>query len=280
MRIISILTVMLVYLFGQSLCAYERELSVCAIFQNDAKYFPEWIEFHQKRGVQRFYLYNNLSTDNYKEILKPYIKIGIVKLIEWPFPHNNGDEWNQVQCGAYMNCINRIKGTDKWCAFLDTDEFLFAVDGSSLNDCLSTYVSSGVMVNWIMYGTSNVEKIPAGEKMLNHLVYRAPLNYEYHRIYKSIVRPEHVTECLNPHHFSYAKNRYSCDENGTPKTPEQMTGISVNKLRINHYWTRDMDFFYNVKLARRSKWYNEYDRTLRLASEMNAEYDPILADNL
>lgn len=280
MQILFLCFFLMLNLVNIDLQAYERELSICAIFQNDAKYLPEWIEFHQKKGVERFYLYNNLSTDDYQQILSPYVKSGLVKLIEWPYSHNDGTEWNTVQCSAYMDCIKKIRHKDKWCAFLDSDEFLFAVDGSTLSTYLTNYSASGIMVDWIMYGTSNVERIPQGEKMLNHLVYRAPLNYEHHRIYKSIVRPEHVVNCRNPHHFDYAKNRYSVDENGTTKTPEQMTGISVNKLRINHYWTRDMDFFYNVKLARRSKWYNEYERTLRLASEMNAEYDPILADNL
>lgn len=36
--------------------AFQHELSICALFQNDAKWLPEWIDFHQKQGVSHFWL--------------------------------------------------------------------------------------------------------------------------------------------------------------------------------------------------------------------------------
>ena len=48
-------------------------LAVCAIAKNEGPYFQEWIEWHRKQGVEKFYIYDNESTDCTKEVLKPYI---------------------------------------------------------------------------------------------------------------------------------------------------------------------------------------------------------------
>src|ERR1700722_14921537 len=138
----------------------EIELAVCAIFQDDAKYLPEWIEFHEAQGVEQFYLYNNLSSDDFLEPLNPYIERGLVILIDWPFEQTNIKEWNGIQCMAYMDCIQRTKHYVKWCAFIDTDEFLFCTDGSKLNNYLQDFEDfAGVGANWMLYGTSGIHEI-------------------------------------------------------------------------------------------------------------------------
>ncbi|MDR0796472.1 MAG: glycosyltransferase family 92 protein, partial [Tannerella sp.] len=53
-------------------------LTVCAIAKNEGPYFKEWIEWHQKIGVEKFYIYDNESGDHTKEVLEPYIESGLV----------------------------------------------------------------------------------------------------------------------------------------------------------------------------------------------------------
>ncbi len=50
-------------------------------------------------GAKHFYLYNNLSQDNYLEVLQPYIESGDVELIEWPYRCQN--LWQHCQCFFY-----------------------------------------------------------------------------------------------------------------------------------------------------------------------------------
>lgn len=57
---------------------YKNKLSFVAIVKNEAPYIIEWIEFHKLVGVDKFYIYDNESSDNLKELLQPYIKSGIV----------------------------------------------------------------------------------------------------------------------------------------------------------------------------------------------------------
>ena len=59
----------------------QYKVSIGAIFKNEALYLKEWIEFHRIVGVEHFYLYNNNSDDNYREVLEPYIKRNIVTLV-------------------------------------------------------------------------------------------------------------------------------------------------------------------------------------------------------
>ena len=72
---------------------YQYELSIGAIFQNEAPYLKEWIEFHKLVGVEHFYLFNNCSTDDYLAILQPYIESGEVDLFQWPTRAVSWENW-------------------------------------------------------------------------------------------------------------------------------------------------------------------------------------------
>lgn len=258
--------------------AYEYEVAVCAIFQNEADYLKEWIDFHEKQGVEHFYLYNNLSTDNPMKVLKPYIDRGVVDLIQWRRKHSSPSEWDSIQCEAYMDCINRNKDKVKWCAFIDADEFLFAPNGLSLSESLKEFDQfAGVAVNWVMYGTSGVLRIPHGKSMLDALVLRSELGNPVNLHVKTIVQPMFVEQCFNAHFFIYQEDKGAVNENFECVKQWYTSINSVSKLRINHYWSRDRDYFYTKKMKRLSRIGVGYEKAVDLESQMNAVYDPILA---
>jgi hypothetical protein len=262
--------------FDPILAAQKQELAICAIFQDDAKYLDEWIEFHESQGVQKFYLYNNLSTDNYNQVLTPYINRGLVKLIEWPYEQKNLSDWNDIQCKAYMDCIVRIRSIAKWCAFIDTDEYLFCTDGSKLTNFLQDFKDfGGVGANWMLYGTSNVYKVPEGKKMTDFLTYRAKDSHESHYHVKTIVQPKFVDCCINPHFFIYKNNKFTVTENKERFDGPFSPTVSVNLLRINHYWSRDGQFFREVKCPRQVKWNSSTESAIATERECHAVYDPL-----
>ena len=249
-------------LFPFFINAYE--LSVCTIFRNDAKYLPEWIEFHQNHGVEHFYLYNNDSGDHPEVILQPYIDSNLVTLIDWSGSHENQLQWNLIQVQAYMNCIDKIRNQDKWCAFLDTDEFLFSPNKKLLPEVLEDYISyPSIMAYWRCYGTSNVFQIPDNEKIINHLTYRAKDDHWMNGHMKQIVQPKYVKDCINPHIFVFDELPFDMNK-------------STDILRINHYWSRDIYFFQHEKIGRYLKWGRDVGFMINLQIEMNEIYDPIL----
>ena len=63
---------------------FKYELAIGAITKNEGPYIKEWIDYHILVGVQKFYIYDNESTDDTAKILKPYIKKGIVEYVYFP----------------------------------------------------------------------------------------------------------------------------------------------------------------------------------------------------
>lgn len=82
-------------------------LSVCAIFQDEAPYLREWIEYHRLMGAEHFYLYDNDSHDEFLEVLQPYINKRIVTLIDWP--SSRDEEWVSHQILAYNHFVETVK---------------------------------------------------------------------------------------------------------------------------------------------------------------------------
>ena len=236
-------------------------LSVGAIFQNEAPYLKEWIEFHKMQGVEHFFLYNNLSQDDFQTVLTPYIEKGEVSLIEWPYLFTPGknDEWCLVQCGAYRDALKRCES--EWIAFIDLDEFLFCSNGTSLVQFLKNYKDfGGLVVNSVYFGTSHVEEIPPGDLMIELLTETGPLDNPSLLSVKSIVQPERVQGCTQPHTFLYKKNSCGVNPLFEPVCGKEAASVHIDEIRLNHYWSRTEKFFRERKIAWRNRCRNEDER--------------------
>ncbi len=250
---------------------YKHPLIVCAIFQNEARFLKEWIEFHKLMGATYFILFNNRSTDEYIQVLKPYILKEEVELIDWPYTYNTPQEWTSVQTAAY-NYANRraIQKRAKWLAILDMDEFLYPVQAPNLVAFLSDFEDAGgVVAHWQFFGTSDVEEITGDRLMIELLTKKAPDNYPENAYVKSIVRPERVQKITDPHYAHYKKPYYAVGENWNGVHGSMNPYIIVNKIRINHYWSRDKKFFYEVKMNRRQKWLEGADGQIARLNNIN-----------
>lgn len=253
---------------------FKYELAMCAIFRNEAPFLEEWIEFHLLMGVQHFYLYNNLSTDHYKKVLKPYLKKKQVTLIHWPFEYASLNDWNNIQCTAYRDAIAKARHQARWLAILDMDEFIFPVEKENLLEFLKNYSRfGGVCANWQMYGTSHVSKIPQDKLLIETLLMKAPKDYSDNNHVKSIVQPLRVRECRSPHFCFYLEGYQQVNENKEHFQWARSPYVSIDKIRINHYWTRDEDYFYTSKISRRSDWYGNVQRQINRLEALNTHPD-------
>ena len=226
-------------LVGCSSSPYAHRLAVCAIFKNEAPWLREWIAYHRDvLGVTRFYLYNNESTDEYQEVLRPFIEGGLVELLEWdsadPSHLAVGDfmdaPWSGAQLGAYNDCLKkRALGQAQWVAMIDIDEFIVPVDGvKAFYKVLSRAEKHGkgtVSLEWRTFGTSEVEELVEGELLIEKLTRRARDDHPANGAVKSIHRPEAVDFCL-VHIAGKLKPNFGA------KT------FKPNVARLNHYWFR------------------------------------------
>lgn len=242
------------------------DLAICTIFQNESRFLKEWIEYHRLLGVQMFYLYDNHNTDNYLEVLKPYIKNKIVKLIDWNMPG-----FNQIE--AYRDGIRRaIKNKVKWLAVIDSDEFIVPIHGNNLGAFLKQYEEfGGIAVNWQMYGTSHVYEIPSTQLLIESLLYKARENYSANTHIKSIIQPERTIDFNDPHTCRYQPPYFQVNENKEPFYGPYSPYVSVNKICINHYWTRDEKFLFESKIPRRNNWGEPTYHIMQCAQEINVE---------
>jgi hypothetical protein len=225
-------------------------LSICAIFQDEAPFLKEWLDFHIKQGVEHFYLYNNNSKDNYADVLSSYIHKGLVELTDWPSPPEQ--DWTPHQQQAYNHCMQRAIGQTCWLAVIDIDEFIVAKH-SNLHSFLRKMECDssigGIFINWQCFGTSNLSAIPPGKLMTECLTWKAPWNHPWNSQGKTICKPQTVA-CFAVHGAHYHKGYKQArpDHKSSEKEP-----VQIKNIQINHYWTRTEQYFWNVKVPRRER---------------------------
>jgi len=215
-------------------------LAICAIVKNEARYLREWIEFHKIVGVNRFYLYDNASTDDTRQLLEPYVIAGEVVLTDWPM--------HPGQMQAYDHCLHHYSDRARWIAFIDVDEFLFGTYEDDLRSILKDYEGfCGVLVNWLVFGSSGHVAAPAGPVTAN-FTWRGAEDCKINKHVKSIVDPAVTLRSVgNPHAFVYHDSRCPVNEAKIPLSPSQHNEYgafslpSVSRFRINHYATKSRE---------------------------------------
>ena len=197
-------------------------------------------------GVERFFLYNNRSSeDGHRQALAPYIEEGVVELHEWPdcLPPNvvTGEA---TQAATFQHCIQNHAHESRWIAFLDLDEFLFSPLGRPLPDLLAEYERwPGVGANWANFGASGHKTKP--DALVIESYTRRTDDPERNRLIKCVIDPRRVRNFCLAHFFIFHGDPHVVvDENhhpveGRPGSPYSKTDeVSFERLRVNHYVTK------------------------------------------
>lgn len=210
-------------------------LSVCAIAKNEGPYFAEWIEWHRKQGVEKFYIYDNESTDCTKEVLAPYIASGLVEYTYFP--------GYRRQLAAYDDCLEKHRLDSYWMAFIDLDEFIVPMEDASIQEFLKRFEAfSAVEINWLIYGSGGAKtKLPG--TMMNRFKHHSLPSHYLNRHVKSIVNTRRVFNLIGCHEAARIFG-YAADSHGNPikkhfreREPQQ------DVIRINHYAVRSYEEF-------------------------------------
>ena len=129
------------------------KLSVCMMFNQEEKYILEWLNFHIIQGVEKFYLYNRLSTDGTMGLLQPYIEQGIVDVKYWPRVGIDA-QGREAYIDSHQDCIDRLRGRHEFLAMVDSDEFLFSPRCDTVTEALGIVPEhwGAVGVHWMMFG--------------------------------------------------------------------------------------------------------------------------------
>src|SRR5579863_5983345 len=235
---------------------YQYTVSLCAMYKNEAKYLLEWIEYHRLIGVEHFYLYNNLSTDNHLLLLQPYIESNIVSYHDYNIDITNVhylEAFKDVNY-PYNHCIAHYKLESKYIGFIDIDEFIVLREVYSdpsiipLVDFLKEYDQySGLAIHWLYFGSTN--NYMESEKLVTESYFlRPPVNHECNHFIKSII---------NPRKFIYWPNVHLPVMDGTivreNKTICKNMHVSPplhNHISLFHYKGKSKEYYFFTKLRR------------------------------
>lgn len=239
--------------------APQHYLSLCAIAKNEGPYFEEWIEWHRKQGVEKFYIYDNESTDNTREVLQPYIESGVVEYTFFP--------GQKRQLAAYDDCFERHRLDTRWLGIIDLDEFIVPIKHNSIAEFLRPLEQFSVVeINWLIYGSGGAKTHEAGSLMERFRCHSLP-DHPLNRHVKSICDPRRVCTMTGCHEAARISGR-AADSHGQPlkksfrdRQPQQDT------IRINHYAVKSYEEFLAKRARGRARtetirgleYFNNYD---------------------
>jgi hypothetical protein len=244
----------------------QAYVAICALYLNEAPYLREWIEFHRLMGVERFYLYDNGSTDDHLDVLAPYLDAGIAVRHEWPCsPPNQGE--------IYSDCLSRHRTDARWIAFIDIDEFLFSPTGRPLDEVLREYEPwPAIAVGIATFSYSGHRTRPSGLVIESY----TEMDTKPIEVIKQIVDPLRTLRSDSVHSFVFEYG-LPVDENGWPVGLVGQTNIpSIERLRINHYPSKSEEDA-RVKAERAPSW--KHLARWRLA-DLRGELDLVRDDTI
>jgi len=211
------------------------KIAICAIFKDEAPYLLEWLAFHRMIGVDLFVLYDNGSCDGGADRIRASSFARNVMLIDWP------DRPGQLS--AYNHFRIHYAAHFSWAAFIDIDEFIVPLDGSSIRPILMRPVYgrfAQVLVQWLVFGPSGHEKRPEG-LVIEHYTHRMPETADACRHVKAIVRPNmlcgidytpHAAECSGP----------ACNSSGIEVLPFAIQPTECHAVMlVHHYFTKSRE---------------------------------------
>jgi len=239
-------------------------MSLCliSIFKNESHIFEEWIQHYIHQGVDKLYLIDNNSDDNYLKILQPYIDTNVIELIV--------DTRSQIQVDAYnRHFLDKSKEYD-WCMVVDLDEFVYARKGfKTIKEYLSTLDDSisQIFIPWKIFGSNKYKEQPQSiiKSFTKRTNYDKPSGCQgvvYHNDYKyslikCIVKTKYLKH-FNIHSHITTNNNYISSDNRNDNLHPTMKEFSKideqilenSFLHLNHYVIQSYNWFMNVKVKR------------------------------
>lgn len=211
------------------------ELAICAIFRNEAPYIHEWLCFHAEIGVDRFYLYNNNSTDDTLAEIARFPEKQRIVVTDWPEVPG--------QISAYRDMMARNGNAALWCAFIDCDEFLVPRAGVAVKDVLYEYwpLCDALYVHWLMFGSSGQLARTPG-LVTERFLRRGRFEFGPNMFGKTIIKLARAVEPLGPHVMvpqGRLINEMNLDLDREGKHPALRP--SHRLLALHHYFTKSVE---------------------------------------
>jgi hypothetical protein len=266
-------------------------LCLIAIFKNEKQIIKEWVNHYLNQGVQKFFLIDNGSTDNYFSIIEPYIINKIIYLVKDSKPQSQEELYNKY----FLNLCKRYT----WAIICDLDEFIYAKNGfNKINEYL-LYINkykhiSQIFIPWKMFGSNGYNTLDKLQPESVIKTFTKRFDYNKNKIVNGITFKENrdiftYTKCivkttyllkLNIHSHTMIPNFNNYYNFITPfhinNIHNSKSFCKINEniltnsfLNLNHYAIQSLDYFTRIKMTRNDavhhknirnkEYFNRYD---------------------
>lgn len=228
---------------------------------NEAKYIEEWLGHHFGLGIDHFYIFDDGSTDNIAEVLRPWIDKGIVTHYKWDLRIQTlgTNIWDSEN--PYNVLSKRLSGEQMWLCGLDMDEFIILDDPTKkVSDILGLFDEhAGVVMQWRVFGSQGRHLDPPGN-VLDSYVYRHPDSSKINTHVKTWVNLVHEHWVTKPPFYTNS-HVPSYEEGNSPfvNTVGRTAGGPFNEypvfgsMKIHHYAIKSYEYFRRHKNVRYGK---------------------------
>lgn len=279
---------------------FLHDLAIVSILKNEGAYLKEWLDYHLMAGVEHFYLYDNDSTDNQAEVVKPYVEAGLVDYFFLP--------GKAMQYAAYNDALKRFKFHCRYMVFLDGDEFIYPKVGNvGILDVVDEILSkdsnaAGLAIHWQCFGSNGEVKADYSRGVLERFTRRPPVDFfipantagnafvQGNCYVKNIVNPRKIVFFKDPHTMIYFKNFHGVDEGLAVVKNSIPSPTRADKIAINHYYLKSKEEFTEkikrgsatrVHFQKKLEWFDVCDRNeefddgiLKYRDEREKVYQP------
>ncbi|WJX75831.1 hypothetical protein P8452_59321 [Trifolium repens] len=194
-----------------------HELCICTMLRNQARFIREWVMYHARIGVERWFIYDNNSDDDIENVIAFLQSAGYN--ITWHLW-----AWVKTQEAGFAHCAVRARASCEWVAFIDVDEFFNIKIKGGLKHVIWHYSRpennvAEIRTPCYSFGPSGLKEVPREGVMMGYTCRLAAR--ERH---KSIVRPDALNQTLINvvHHFHL-------------RTPFVAADVEKSVMVINHY---------------------------------------------
>ncbi|MED6204173.1 hypothetical protein PIB30_006589 [Stylosanthes scabra] len=216
-----------------------HKICLCTMLRNQARFLKEWVMYHGKVGIERWFIYDNNSDDDIDKVIGLLQSIGYnITRHMWP--------WVKTQEAGFAHCALRARSSCEWVGFIDVDEFFNVRGGGSLNKVIKLYSKvknlGEIRTRCYSFGPSGLKKVPREGVTVGYTC--RLLGSERH---KSIIRPDALNQSLINvvHHFHL-------------RTPFVAIELEKGVMAINHYkyqvWEVFKEKFYRRVSAFVADW--------------------------
>ncbi|MBL8546133.1 MAG: glycosyltransferase family 2 protein [Hyphomonadaceae bacterium] len=215
--------------------------SVFAALKDEAEYLEEWLAHHALVGAERFYLYENNSTDATREIIENAKRFYDIRSYSFT--------GQPAQDLAMSHFLETHRHETEWAALIDADEFIRPIHG--LDDVRVVLEGMDenvacVALNWLLFGSGGHVEKPDG---LCVEAFTRRRRRAANKV-KSIVRMSRVVRSLSTHQFLVVGPTVNAQGDPVFLLRGEVRGrASATLLAINHYAVKS-EAQYRSKIVR------------------------------